>query len=732
MNPLPTTLTLLLLPGLAAAATAAQPAKPATGGKAAATQRQPAHLATVQVTAHSDPSAGGARLTAYGDAPLHDTPAAVAVISHRQLQMQQIRNVAELTHTDAALGDAYAPVGYYQNLEIRGFPLDLASGYRLNNLSIAGEQRLGMEEVEQVQVLEGLAGIDAGVMEPGGVVNYVAKQPANVQQLTLGTDSYGSLYTALDAGRWLTPHFGVRANVAWEDMHPYVHHDRGRRAFYSLATTWLINDRATLRFNGDYGVTSQRSVSGYQLLGGTTVPQHVDPRALLAYQPWGPPVGLHTTNLSLHFGYRFDDAWKLKLAVGHSRSVIDDQTAFAYGGFTNAAGEVYFATDGDYGIWDWSSPDDGRENDQARVTLDGRFDTGRIQHDVTLGLSAFRRAVTNRVPLFTQIGTGNIYVNPPPVFAPASGQPGPRAPRLDSRQLTAFALDRIHLAPRWQLVAGLHAVRLHERAWSTDALDYDGAPYVLQRDALRGKVLPQAAVLWLPTPRLTAYLSYSQGLSLGEQAPYWTTNGSDFLPPRLSHQYEAGLKYRWHDALDLNAAIFRIGEPYAFGKPAGGGHFTFVQRGEEVHTGLDLSANGQLTPRLGILASVELLRAHAHDTGNAAYEGHQVQNVPDLRTAVHLNYRLPWLRGLSLLAGWRYSAPNPALPDGSVEVPAYNVFDAGLLYRTAIAGHGLTLNVTVDNLLNQFYWRSTGTDGSDDYLFPGAPRMVRMTARIDL
>jgi hypothetical protein len=34
---------------------------------------------------------------------------------------RQVRSLSELASNDASLGDAYAPVGYYQNIAIRGF-----------------------------------------------------------------------------------------------------------------------------------------------------------------------------------------------------------------------------------------------------------------------------------------------------------------------------------------------------------------------------------------------------------------------------------------------------------------------------------------------------------------------------------------------------------------------------------------------------------------------------------
>ena len=127
-----------------------------------------------------------------------------------------------------------------------------------------------------------------------------------------------------------------------------------------------------------------------------------------------------------------------------------------------------------------------------------------------------------------------------------------------------------------------------------------------------------------------------------------------------------------------------------------------------------------------------LLRAHAQDTGNAAFDGQQVVNVPRMRASLHLDYALPAMPQLALLAGWRHAAANPATPDGAVEVPAYDVFDAGLRYRGQLRERAFVVQLGIDNLFNRRYWRDTGSSLGDTYLFPGAPRLARLTVRVGL
>jgi len=77
----------------------------------------------------------------------------------------------------------------------------------------------------------------------------------------------------------------------------------------------------------------ERSVCGYQLLGGTTVPDLnlVHPSTMLGEQPWALPNTFDTINT----GARLDDdltpAWRAFAAVSYSHSLINDNVIYAYG-----------------------------------------------------------------------------------------------------------------------------------------------------------------------------------------------------------------------------------------------------------------------------------------------------------------------------------------------------------------------------------------------------------------
>ncbi|MEG2803810.1 TonB-dependent siderophore receptor [Stenotrophomonas sp.] len=695
-----------------------------------AAERSPTDLAAVRVQAHQAP-AETVQAGSFGSGTWKDTPASLAVLDRTLLDSRQVRTLSELASHDASLGDSYAPVGYYQNIAIRGFPLDTGTGYRFNGLSTTGEQRLALENIERVEILKGEAGLAAGVMAPGGIINYVGKRPAEVRNLTLGTDAEGSRYAAIDAGHWLTPRLGVRVNAAWDDSDSYIEHAQGRRNFYSLAADWLISDRSRLEVDASYQTSAQRSASGYQLLGATTLPRGVDREHMLGYQPWQRPVGIDSTNLTALHTYQFNARWQSRVSAGYSRSVIDDNVAFAYGCYYAAQcadGSVpgnYFAPNGDYDIYDYRSPDDTRRNLEARAELRGSVDTGRIAHELSLGVDRFERTIDKRRNVNEYVGTANIHDAQVPVFAPSPLQPGPSVRRLDSAQTAFFAMDRMQLGDDWQWLAGGRFVRLDERAF-----DKRGTP---ERHSTLSRFLPQTALVWKASEAMNVYASYVRGISLGQEAPFWTANDGAFLAPVLSRQTEVGLKYAATDALMLGAAVFRTAQPFQYAKPddsdAG---YTFVAEGQQTHTGLELTANGRVAEGLVLNASVSALQARARDTGTALYEGHQLVNVPKRRASLHADYTLPFAPALAVTGGWRYASANAATVDGGVRAPAYHVVDLGLRFKQVLGDHPVTWNLAVDNVFNRFYWRDTGSSAGDYYLFPGAPRQARLSVTFGL
>ncbi|MGC3895491.1 TonB-dependent siderophore receptor [Pseudomonas urmiensis] len=651
-------------------------------------------------------------------APLLDTPASISVFSQQLLQDRQVRKLSEVLQSDASVGESYAPIGYYENFNVRGFELNAASSYKINGQTVVGEQNVALENKQQVELLKGLSGLQSGVAEPGGLVNYVTKRAEDVRSVTVSTNEQGERYLATDLGGWFGSErqFGLRANLAHEDIRSYVDHADGKRDFASLAFDWQVSANATLQLDAEYQHREQRSVPGYQLLGGTELPHGIDPDDRLAYQHWAKPVQNDSLNLGGRFEYRFNDDWTGTLSASRSKVVIDDYSSFAWG--SEGGMKSHFSPEGDYDIYDFRSPDDTRRIDEAQAMLNGRFDGLGLGHELTVGTSAQRRTLDQRTYYNELVGSGNIYSGAP-AWAPSERPIGSSERRLDSRQYGVFFSDRITFNEHWQTVLGAREVRLDEKTWDETGL--------AGRHTQQYQLLPNAALIYKPQPDTTLYASYSKGLSAGGTAPWFADNRFEILAPTLSRQLEVGIKRDWQ-GMSLSAALFQIRQAYQYARPDATG-FTYVQQGQQKNTGLELGASGWVTSRLQIQASAAAIRARVQNSGTDAYEGHQAINVPTLRAALQAEYSLP-VAGLALLGGARYSASKYASQAGNVEVGGYTVFDVGSRYRTMVGGYDTVLRLTVDNVFDKRYWRDVGDYLGDNYLFQGAPRTARLSATV--
>jgi iron complex outermembrane receptor protein len=259
---------------------------------------------------------------------LKDIPASVTVISKDLLDDRQARVMSEAAKLDASIGDYYAAMGYYENLYIRGFPLDPATSYRINGMQVTGEQNIAFENKERLEILKGVGAMQAGAASPGGLINYVTKRPKDVQSFTVGTGERGTKYMAADFGTFLNKEksLGIRINAANENIRPYVKDAKGERQFFSLAADAKISSKTLVKFDFEYQDKSQKSVPGLMLLGGTTLPA-VKADINLSHYSWVLPTEIKSKNIGLRLDHEINDS--LKLFANANRSADESCAGLA-------------------------------------------------------------------------------------------------------------------------------------------------------------------------------------------------------------------------------------------------------------------------------------------------------------------------------------------------------------------------------------------------------------------
>ena len=665
---------------------------------------------------------------------LKETPLSVSAVSRAVLSDQVARVLSEVLKNDASVGEDYAPVGYYGDFEIRGFPIDLASGLEINGMTIAGEQDVPLENKESVEVVKGIAGLESGVAAAGGLIDYVTKEPyARLHPaIDMATDHRGTSYGALDLGRVFPSRFepGIRLNLGGEDIHTYVQHADGWRGVGAADSQLRFDSNTNLYSDFEYQHRIERSEAGFQLLGGTTVPTGVFPSTMLGYQPWGKPNTFDVFNAGSRFTHTFNPQWATHLSGSYSHSLIDDNVIYPYGAALDANGNslcpdspaYFFCPDGSYEIYDYRSPGELRIDADGEALVEGHFTVGKLTNDLVGGGSLFHRSVDlSPTIVYTQLGVENIY-QPDAAYAPESPyqHAGPATLADFNHQASAIVQDRVHLPGGVALQAGGRNVRVS---------DFNYA-------AGRNLWLPQYAATYAPTKDVTVYGNYGVLLSLGPQAPWWVDNANAFLDPFFTRQSEVGVKYERQ--ILLTAALFRMRQPFFYPRAIQAadnfctgtvtpGDLCFESDGHETHDGAELSAQGKATTWLQLTGSAAAIRAISSETGTSAFDNRQVINVPHLHTALFADVLVPHARRLHLMPGWSYTSRKEATRDDVVSVPGFNLFNLGARYSPDGEQGHVTLHMYADNILDKRYWKDTGASYGDTFIHQGAPTTVRLS-----
>jgi iron complex outermembrane receptor protein len=661
---------------------------------------------------------------------LKDIPASVTVISKDLLDDRQARVMSEAAKLDASIGDYYAAMGYYENLYIRGFPLDPATSYRINGMSVTGEQNIAFENKERLEILKGVGAMQAGAAAPGGLINYVTKRPKDVQSFTVGTGERGTQYLAADYGTFIgeSKSLGIRINAANENIRPYVKDTKGDRQFFSLAADAKISSKTLVQFDFEYQDKSQKSVPGLMLLGGTTLPS-VKADINLSHYPWVLPTEIKSKNIGLRLDHEINDSLKLFANANRSEVKINDRLAYPYGCSADSSGASgTFCSGGQFDVYDFRSDGEIRRNDHVQTGLTGKNTIGEIKHQWTVGVSELKRSVYKGASVYEYRGEDDIdSLNAD--ISPSAGSTGNVYKILDHSQSSLFVHDQIQLTSKTKLFLGHRIVKMKQSAYDV----YSGGQYSSLNKTWH---LPQIGVSHALTNQVTNYASYSKGVEPGTIALPDSFRNSQVMAPRRTEQVEIGSKYSMNTDSLFSFAIFQSERPneYAidYGQD-GDGYYrsTLVQDGKITNTGAEATFAYKATNRLNLLSSAMYLEAKQSGALLSAQNGKQAIGIPHWKAVIFADYLLPQVENLSVQGGWTYISSKGVTLDNSIKAPGYHKFDAGLKYIDRLGSSRATYRLNIENLFDKFYWRDVSQTYGSNTLYPGIPRIFRATATFD-
>ena len=691
----------------------------------ATAQAQPAEteaatLAPVTVDARSAPPQ--ADVSGWGDLPLKDVPISATVIDSAQIQSSGARRLADLITFDASVTDAYNSPGYWDYLTVRGFVLDNRFNYRREGLPISAETTIPLDNKERVEILRGTSGIQAGTSAPGGLVNYVVKRPTaqDLREVRLEVSGRGGFLGAADlGGRFGTDkQFGYRLNVATEDLKPRVHNLDGNRKLFALAADWRITPDTLFEAEIEYSHKAQASQAGFSLLGNR-LPPPADPRLNLNNQPWSQPSVFDAFTGTLRLTQALDRNWRWSAQYGTQRLKNDDRLAYPFG--CGAEGNYdRYCSDGTFDFYDFRSENEKRRLTAGRIDLKGNVTTGSIRHDLGFGILHSRTRNRFEDQAYNYVGTGNVWgtaiVPPDPSLTDVNTD-------RDERSTELSVQDAIRWNDRFTTWLGARHTRLQR-----DSVRTDGSRPTGYSD---GITTPWVAASYAIQPGLMAYASWGKGVE-SQVVPNKTSqysNAGEALRPLASRQWEIGLKGGNDDALAWQLAYFDIRRPMTnldacnrLGIEPCEGKYD----GNAQHRGIEANAQWQSGP-WKLAGGFTLLDAKRRGSDvEPSTNGEHPVNVPKEVVRANVAYRFAAVPGLQIEGQLSHEGRRNVLPDGSITLPGWTRFDAALRYDTRINGVRAQWTLAVENAFDKRYWKESPYQFGHVYLFPGAPRTLRL------
>ena len=621
------------------------------------------------------------------DVSLLETAQSVAVIPNTIITEQLATTLGEVLTNDASL-TAGSKQRNREVFNLRGFELSSSTGYLRDGHQHWSHYQQPIEILESVEVIKGPSSILYGQSGPGGLVNMVTKKPTARTLFSLGADldQEGSTRFTLDAGGALTDDESLRyrgvlvkQDVTYqrEYQNETLNGDQRERDRFlgALVLDYDISEDAMVRVHYDRTDDKAGLDTGAWLDGNGDI---IGDRKTIRDMSWA-FTDITVENIGVDFHYAFNDQWRVK--TGYNEQKFQRQR------FESSPKKPSSFNEGE----EYSSKPYDRFDDwqfkTAFIDFTGEFSLANLEHQVLIGMNALDY-------YYGQLKTNGSTINY------AAGNPEPIRPDISYKTddslyeneydyYGVYLQDLITVNEKWQLSLGGRYDKQNKEGANNESF------------------LPKAGLLFHPTSQATFYASYTEGFepqSSDKLNDDRDINDGMELDAMTSTQYEVGTKWQLMDErLLLTAAVFDISKT---GKLISEDIFNnpnfdtkTTQAGEQRHKGFEVAAQGAVTDKLFVMASVMNLDAQYDKDEN--YQGKTPVDAPKWSASLWSRYEFN--EQLAVNAGAFYEGERFADSDNTITKDAYVRIDVGATYKIALENQDINVRFNVENLFDTDY-----------------------------
>lgn len=553
---------------------------------------------------------------------LLDTPRTLTVISKQEMDDRNVSSLQEVLRTTPGItlgsGEGGTPLG--DRPFIRGYEAStdiLVDGMR--------DYARGSHEVfnlEAVEVSKGPGSVYSGRGSTGGTINLITKKPKakTESQVTSEYQNSGEGQTkyrfTTDNNFLLSPHIAMRLNAML---------DQGELAYrngvdvdrWGVAPSITFGLNTPTRFTASYSQLKFKDTPDMGVpFSNDQNPNRTRPIETQSMQTnFGRPNidfrEYQSQSIDLNFEHDFSDDLKLKFAARDLETTQEYLFTRVSFGCSNISGRACL-TEGQGLTYNRANRPLYRTShaNTLQLSLQNKFNTGSIQHDVLMGVDYSKERIANKAMTITGAGTETVnFYNPTYRDYPKFGIQYGRETKAGEIEATGlYVFDTIQLLPKLDVNLGLRFD------------DYSSTNMV---DKVKDNMWNyQFGIVYKIAPKGRLYINYAtssnpSGDNLGQAGGAdGVASGNRFadnIKPEKTRSIEAGTKWEvFNDQLALNLAVFETEKTNARALDIDG---LVTINGKNRVRGTELSAVGQLTPLWYVTAGYTYLDSELVDNG---------------------------------------------------------------------------------------------------------------------
>ena len=455
------------------------------------------------------------------DTSLPDTPASVQVVPQQVIEDQNATNVREIVRNASGVNFSSASGSRGEQFIIRGFSAErFRNGFRDGFSSSRTQTELA--NIDRVEVLKGPVSVLFGRAEPGGIINYVTKQPLRepFYEIAFTAGSFNFYRPTLDFSAPLTEdgNLAYRLNVAYENADSFRDGVETERFLVAPTLFWQVGDNTELTLEFSYLNDTRPIDRGLVVLSDGEVADI--PFSSYLGDP-EPREDFDETRTELYLDHRFNPNLSL-------RSLLRYTTATESG--PGATVQIIDDSQDDRNFLGDFREDQFYETFTFQNDLTGKFNTGSIEHTVLFGLeytNEFSDGIGERRP------AGLIDIFNPSAFEVSTDEPF-EIRFFDEDRENSFGIylqDQIAISDNLQLVLG---GRFDTYNSETTDFSADGEVTETEADAFS----PRVGIVYQPIEPVSLYANYTRSFT--------PVSGSDIndepFEPQRGTGFEIGVK----------------------------------------------------------------------------------------------------------------------------------------------------------------------------------------------